>query len=338
MSGRSRRVQLVSAAVAVGGALLFFALVRSAPTMSSSDDVVDSPSIGPAAVLADERAAAVESGVVDPAPTPAVSDARVPTHQRIEMLAAAADRGDDWAACELAAELNRCRHVIDGRMRLQEQDLQRFLQTDAAELAADRRTAILDALQTFRQRQDECLQVPTVRLQSLQDRLFQVAMAGNTRAMAEFVIGESTSMAQLMADPIRYERYRTHAPVFFDQAFAAGEPLASMAILQLNVDISNIYRGVLPRQWRDPELVAAFSRRVRADIEPALLASGAPSAVAIARADALYDRYFAESPAMAEYIASARQKMRATRGEQSIEWTSMQLNRLDNRHCEELAH
>ncbi len=348
MSARTRRVQLLSVviAIAVGGVLLLLALERSTPSVpaadtstltSSSSDSSDLPGDEPAAVLADERAAAAMAGVAEPASTPDVAAARVPIHQRIEMLSAAADRGDVWAACELAAELNRCRHTVDGRMRLDEQDLQRrLLQSDSAQGVADQRTAILDALETFRQRQDECRQVPGARLQSLQDRLFQAAIAGDTRSMAEFVIGESTGMAQLMADPVRYERYHAHAPRFFEQAFASGEPMAGLAILQLNVDMSNIYRGILPPQWRDPELVAAFSRRVRGEIEPALTPTRAPSPAAMARADALYDRYFVQSTAMAEYIASARQRMLATRGEQSIEWSSERLNRLDNQHCAEL--
>lgn len=275
--------------------------------------------------------------VADDTSTSAATDVHVPVDRRIEMLAAAAGRGDDRAACEVAAELKRCRDSIDGRLRFQEQELQqRLLDAGSSAVNADQRAAIFDALDNFHQRQDECRQVSRERYASRQDHLFQAARAGNVRAMAEFAVGESTNLAELVADPARYDRYRHHAPIFFERAFGSGEPMAALAILQLNVDVSNGYRGILPREWSDPELVNAFTRRVMGEIDPTRFAGPAASAAAISRADALYQRHFARSPAMARYIAFAQRDRQATRSGWSIERGNERLNALDDQHCAEL--
>jgi len=150
------------------------------------------------------------------APLPPVT---MPLAATWPILKARADRGDAPAACRLAVELGRCRHVLRHRTRI--------LQGDDPALSPNARSAMTEA--DWQSRVAHCAGVDARWLPEQIAYTRQAALAGNLVAIEAYV-NASVFLADMHAGTHYYEDYAREAPRLVEAAIQAGSLPAVLAL------------------------------------------------------------------------------------------------------------
>lgn len=246
-----------------------------------------------------------------PAPAPgAASAAAAPTDatsiDAIDALDRAARAGDGRAACRMAAAISRCQQV-----RL----LQRFQQDERSQIDALARDPS-DAADVERQidelvRRERLLDEAAAGCAGYEqgDRLtvaryhVVAANAGHVPSMLATIHPMQMSATALIRDPALIDDYRANAGARFRRILEAGDlRLLGAWLAATSFPDPSPLLDQLPPEWRDPALVAAIVAQLSEEQQrglPGLDAFGrAPPITDAARTagEALYRRYFADSP------------------------------------------
>lgn len=233
-------------------------------------------------------------------------DAEPALADRFEALDAAARSGDAHAACELAAELDRCDRAASRRRLQQDENLasqlasqslgDEELQEQIDDIAAQ--THLLDRIALH------CAGIPTQTIRSASRYVELAAAAGHVPSQVRLLGGQQLLPAELLRDASPLATYRANATTWFRNALDAGD----LGLLQLIAHASRWERVMpladyLPEEWKDPAMVSALIDELSdTQRESAFLAGTLPSAHVTptpaqrARAAELYARHFAASP------------------------------------------
>ncbi len=285
------------------------------PAPQASQPRADSPGVSNSAERVRDASEALQAAEVfesatrspgpDPAPLAPARDAPLPpddgaADQVIAALDARARAGEARAACRVGNELQRC-------LKMQYWDESRWLsqaaQTELDPEAGEAMFAELDRLLARgAQLRDACARIAPQILRELPRYHLVAALGGNVHSAAQFATGIAIDPADLVRDPQLYALYRAHAWPMFLQAFEAGHPDVLLAWAQASRGL-HMLGGVLPEEWRKPEVAQALAQRVvfRAPLSPAVQPQRLSPEQAADMED-LYRQRFEQSRWEAQYV------------------------------------
>lgn len=239
-----------------------------------------------------------------PAPPAPARDAPLPPDDAaVDLVIAALDAraraGEARAACRVGSELQRC-------LRMQYWDESRWLsQAAQTPLGPDNGEAMLSELDRLLARgaqlRDACARVAPQVSRELPRYHLVAALGGSAHSAAQFATGIAINPADLVRDPQLYALYRTHAWPLFLQAFEAGHPDVLLAWTQASRGFS-LLGGLLPEDWRKPEVAHALAQRVAfRGAEAPAIQSQTLSPEQAAEVEDLYRQRFEQSRFEAQY-------------------------------------
>ena len=212
----------------------------------------------PGAAFRSALARADTKQTVATASTAALMPDDTPVDQVIAQLDAAARAGQAMAACRIGNELLRCQKLEFWGAR----DWSGLLARGAAE--HEHVSALLPELtrqlERGRRLAEGCARLAPDVKRKLPHYHLTAALQGNVESAAQFV-SLATQPGDLVRDPQLYAMYRLHAWRLFRLAFDAGHPDA-LLIWSGASSGADALGGVMPDDWRKPEVAAALFRRV----------------------------------------------------------------------------
>lgn len=223
MADRRLRVALVTVALgvaALGLWLLFVARNTGEALLTNAPTPVESRPRGASSPDSTQPRRAVAASA--PLPLPGT-----PIAQVIAALKPRADAGDSRAACRLAVEMLRCRHLEEASQYVPgdglpfDESLARRGNLDAADRFAEMEIRKIRLTQ-------QCAAVDSALLQLAPGYLADAAFAGETEAMLRYAIGEQhgiSGSSAFVRDP-DFERWRRESPGMLLRAVQAGRPEA----------------------------------------------------------------------------------------------------------------
>jgi hypothetical protein len=221
-----------------------------------------------------------------------------PLAQRIDDLTRRADAGDAVASCQLGLELMQCRDVRPMRMIMAAWESRPRSGPEWAEQMQRERAKLLRLEQ-------QCAGIADARIDEVPRRMFAAADAGNATAAGVAVTAATHWVgARLASDPDLVARLRDGYPRWLDRAFASGQPLFIMDVMQsarysspTNLNFQALARDPVAMRALDLLLlkVAADSGEAAGELPMLRLAQSEATldAATKARADALAIRWFA---------------------------------------------
>lgn len=227
-------------------------------------------------------------------PTPGTSVREV-----LEALDARARGGDALAACRLMSELRLCKRARDWTPAAEQAAVDRLAaylgDEDDIDDSARQLQAIVD---TNNRTKAACEGITDADVGKLPEYAFAGALAGHVPAMSAFASATEINGERMVADPALYNTYRQHAWPMFQRAIEAGYPYAvGTWSWALNSGGYAYFAGVIPPEWRKPEVARLLNDRLRAEQGQIAAVPAAPDLdpAVIAEAEALYRRHFENS-------------------------------------------
>jgi len=206
--------------------------------------------------------------------------------------------GEPAAVCRLVAELMRCRMSRNERPRKLEDLVEAIASSPLTDDQIRAETERLVAMETYQNRvREACHGVGADDLRRVPRYMLASAKRGHVSSMVGFASAVGVGGEDIVADPELYALYREHAASIFEQAFATGHPRIAFvwhgALASSGV---HFLAGVLPDQWRTPEVAQALVQILHSE---GLTQQPPPptqiSDEALRQADALFQRHFANS-------------------------------------------
>jgi hypothetical protein len=152
------------------------------------------------------------------------------------------------------------------------------------------------------QLRDSCARVEKEVSRELPRYHLVAALRGSIHSAAQFSTGIAMQPADLVRDPQLYALYRAHAWPMFVRAFEAGHPDVLLAWEQASYNV-NLLGGVLPDDWRKPQVAQALARRVVFRDQTPPNSHGQPlTAEQTAEVEALYRQRFEQSQWEPQYV------------------------------------
>ena len=231
-----------------------------------------------------------------------------PLDLQIADYKAAADAGDMDAACRLLDVIDDCSSTL-GSNQIDDASLIGLVAgsnlSEEEFEGASKQLAI--TLERRRLMTEECQRVPTRTRQTTLPYLFDLANDGDTAAMLRFATGPTTAEAMFSQQSI--ELYRQHGWDIFQRAFEAGEPGAVLLWVNAIEYPGMSLAAVLPDDWKNRDVALAMEQRIQSEVERhASQDRGEFKPEATARAETLFQRYFATSPATNRWAQQQRER------------------------------
>lgn len=312
-SSRVRRIVLALAILTVAAAVALLLIRGDADRNDTAPAAPYSPAAtpGPADPQPQPQAAPATAPESKPSasaasrPTPAIVRATQslfgdlpPLAQRIDDLTRRADAGDAVASCQLGLELMQCRDVRPMRMIMAAWESRPRSGPEWAEHMQRERAKLLRLEQ-------QCAGIADARIDEVPRRMFAAADAGNAIAAGVSVTAATQWVgARLASDPNLVARLRDGYPRWLDRAFASGQPLFIMDVMQsarysspTNLNFQALTRDPVAMRALDLLLlkVAADTGEAAGELPMLRLAQSEATldTATMARADALAMRWFA---------------------------------------------
>lgn len=221
-----------------------------------------------------------------------------PVDHGIAQLDAAARAGDAQAACRIGNELMRCEKLRYWETREWSEE---FVRRAAGQEGIDRLLSeVTQAIERGERLVESCARVDARLRRDLPRYHLVAALQGNVHSAAQFV-SMATQPGDLVRDPQLYAMYRLHAWRLFRLAFEAGHPDVLLDWRSASSG-ANALGGVIPEDWRKPEVASALFRRVYLGGEDWREVHGRPlSPEQVDELDSIYRRHFEHSPWEAQF-------------------------------------
>ena len=216
-----------------------------------------------------------------------------PVDRVIAQLDAAARAGEAMAACRIGNELVRCEKLgfwgarnwseLLALRAAEHQDVSALLPELTRQLERGRRLV------------EGCARVAPEVKHELPRYHLTAALQGNVQSAAQFV-SIAAQPGDLVRDPQLYAMYRLHAWQLFRLAFDAGHPDVLLAWVGAHSG-ADALAGVMPEDWRKPEVASALFRRAYLGGDDWREVHGRPlSPDQVDEVESLYRQHFEQSP------------------------------------------
>lgn len=269
-------------------------------------DVVNEDVEAPAAPRAEPAAAVAEVQSIEIA-----AAAVLPLRDRFADLDAAARAGNARAACDLAAELDRCAKVEAFQRANPTEDqvtrlAQRGIEPDDLQTKIDAlvaRDEVLGRVSTH------CAGIPREVLRTDADYFAMAASAGHVPSQLRILGGGHLHAAAVLRDPTLLDDYRANAATYFNNVVQAGElDLLRLVARGLRYGSEMPIDEFMPAEWREPAFINALidllsEEQRAATFPPGMLPTPGeePTTEQRQRAEEIYSRHFANSTPPHDY-------------------------------------
>ncbi|MEZ5483587.1 MAG: hypothetical protein R3F01_00185 [Lysobacteraceae bacterium] len=275
-------------------------------TISKPDVEIESPVESASLEIPTPLADRPTSATVPPQPEDQTDDR--PFDVRILEYKELADAGDADAACRLIRALDKCSSILGSRFH-DDDSLIRLLANAELDEATLRESSakLASTLSRGRQLYRECQRVPEQSLQTKMPYLLDLAKQGNEAAMLRFIQGPST--AEMVLNQESIDLYRQHVNDVFLRAFDQGIPEVALVWANAMEYPGTSLAAKIPAGWEDRDVAFALRQQME---ELAGVSSryqrSEPTPDVAARADALFQRYFANSMAMDRWTQQQQER------------------------------
>jgi hypothetical protein len=142
-----------------------------------------------------------------------------------------ADKGDPWAACDLAVELIRCRQAVDAVEKNTDTHAHLFNETEGMDKAS------VDSMRQYRAQllktADQCADVPDELLMQSQSYLAKASRAG--LRSASYMYAEGAGFHEYSAYTLNnpeFSRWQQQTPLLIDNLLKQGDPMSVILLMQ----------------------------------------------------------------------------------------------------------
>lgn len=189
-----------------------------------------------------------------------------------EMLRRASN-GDAQAACRVAAEVEHCSPYLGGQSleAIEEGFVRGVAGQDLSGRELEAAVAQLSQMtDRIRRERERCRDVPRERISPMMPHYLRAAQLGDPVAAARYVrFMEAENPSLLIARPDLAEAYRQWAfPLFQSQLQAGNRDMAGLWRAATDPRSRFAFSGVLPPEWKDPDLAYALAGQIRGMSKP----------------------------------------------------------------------